>query len=55
MSDQLQKPEIKIKERKKRQMTPELLDKLRMARERCAELRASAKELLSDPWFKIGP
>ena len=45
MSDQLQKPEIKIKERKKRQMTPELLDKLRMARERCAELRASAKEL----------
>jgi hypothetical protein len=41
-------PEPKqVKTRKKREMTPELLDKLRLARERAAELRAQAKETKS--------
>jgi DNA repair ATPase RecN len=38
-------PTLKI--RKKREMTPELLDKLKHARERAAELRNSVKETKS--------
>jgi hypothetical protein len=40
-------PVQSAKPRKKREMTPELLDKLKLARERAAELRASAKETKS--------
>lgn len=40
-------PTAQVKTRKKREMTPELLDKLRLARERAAELRAQAKETKS--------
>ena len=40
-------PPVSIKTRKKREMTPELLDKLKHARERASELRASAKEAKS--------
>lgn len=36
-----------VKTRKKREMTPELLDKLKLARERAAELRQQAKETKS--------
>jgi len=41
-------PESKtVKTRKKREMTPELLEKLKLARERAAELRAMAKDTKS--------
>jgi hypothetical protein len=41
-------PETKtLKTRKKREMTPELLEKLKLARERAAELRQQAKETKS--------
>jgi hypothetical protein len=36
-----------VKTRKKREMTPELLEKLKLARERAAELRNAAKETKS--------
>lgn len=37
-------PECKLKPKKKRTMTPELLQKLKLARDRAAELRAIALE-----------
>lgn len=45
MNSEPEIPESKtVKQRKKREMTPELLEKLRLARERASELRAMAKE-----------
>jgi hypothetical protein len=46
-SEESPEPEVQnlpVKARKKREMTPELLEKLKLARERAAELRNMAKE-----------
>jgi len=42
--DSMPTPVVSAKPRKKREMTPELLEKLRLARERATELRNAAKD-----------